>query len=525
MQAMAFAPSPARKDLSHKDLVHVLNAAADLLDVLGDEEGGFRAAAYRNAARSLERLDDSAADLQHRQFAGIPKVGKGIAAELMAYLDTGHFAPLDEAAERVPEGVQGLFAVRGLGPKKVRALWDAGICSVEQLRAAAASGQLAALKGFGPKGAAALGEAARFVLEAQGQFLLSQGVLAAESVQHALEKAGLGATWAGDLARQRDTLVRVDLQATGEPAQWAGALAGLEGWTAGTPTEDGLSGRLEGVPVQLQRASAAPAPYPSFAPYDEPEHAGLALPGPETLITAGDIRGMLHTHSTWSDGTASLREMVAGVQALGCDYLGTGDHSQTAAYAGGLTPARLREYLAEIRALQAEGLPILAGAEVDILADGTLDFPDELLAELDYAVVSVHSNFGLGQAAQTERIIRAVRHPLANILGHPTGRLLLRRAPYEVDIDAVLEACAESGTAAEINASPWRLDLRWQDALRWRGRVKFSINTDAHSVAGLRELRYGVMAAQKAGLTPADVVNCLEMAAFKTWARPAGNGS
>lgn len=517
MQAM----TAVTRTVTRKDLVRALNATADLLDVLGSDEGGFRATAYRNAARSLDRHEASLEELQAVQFAGVPKVGKGIAAELLAYLDSGRFAPLDEAAEGVPEGVQGLFAVRGLGPKKVRALWDAGIDSVPRLRDAAHSGELAAVKGFGAKGAQTLGQAAQFVLDAQDRFLLSQATLAGEAVAAALAEAGLAAEFSGDLGRSRDTLDGADLTISGgEPAAWAKALAGLEGWAAGEQTAESLSGRWGGVPVRLERGEPATI----FLPFDEPEHAGLTLPDPAELLNAGDIQGMLHTHSVWSDGTATLREMVAGVQALGHAYLGTGDHSQSAAYAGGLTPPRLREYIAEIRALRAEGLPILAGVEVDILPDGSLDYPDDLLAELDYVVASVHSGFGLSAADQTARLVRAASHPLVNILGHPTGRLLLRREGYALDIDAVLDACAAHDTAAEINANPWRLDLRWQDALRWRGRVKFSINTDAHSVAGLRDLRYGVLMAQKAGLTPADVVNCLDMAAFRAWARPASSG-
>lgn len=508
--------------LTRKDLVRALNMAADLLDVLGDDEGGFRATAYRNAARSLDRLDVEAQTLRETGFVGVPKIGKGIAAELLTYLDSGRFAPLDEAAERVPEGVQGLFAVRGLGPKKVRALWNAGIDSVPALRDAAHSGELAAVKGFGAKGAQTLGEAAQFVLAAQDRFLLSQATQAGEAVAAALAQAGFVAHFSGDLGRSHDTLSGADLAVLGgDSAAWAEALAGLEGW--GTSEEragEGLSGRWGGVPVRLERGEAAPI----FLPFDEPEHAGLSLPDPAELLRSEDIRGMLHTHSVWSDGNATLREMVAGVQTLGHAYLGTGDHSQSAAYAGGLTQERLREYIAEIRALQAEGLPILAGAEVDILPDGSLDYPDELLAELDYVVASVHSGFGLSEADQTARLVRAASHPLVNILGHPTGRLLLRRGSYALDIDAVLEACADSGTAAEINANPWRLDVRWQDALRWRGRVKFSINTDAHSVAGLRDLRYGVLVARKAGLTPEDVVNCLDIDAFRAWAKAGRAG-
>jgi DNA polymerase (family 10) len=159
----------------------------------------------------------------------------------------------------------------------------------------------------------------------------------------------------------------------------------------------------------------------------------------------------------------------------------------------------------------------VAGAEVDILEDGTLDYPDDVLAELDYVVASVHSHFTLSEARQTERLVRAASHPLVTVLGHPTGRLLLRRPPYALNVDAVLEACAERGTAVEINANAYRLDLDWRDALRWRDRLTFAINTDAHTLSGLRDARYGVAVARKAGLTPEHVLNTLDQRAFLAW--------
>ena len=251
--------------------------------------------------------------------------------------------------------------------------------------------------------------------------------------------------------------------------------------------------------------------------YRENEHLALGageLPAESELITVRQMRGLLHTHSTWSDGAASIESMAREAGRLdfaedGESYLGTGDHSGAAHYANGLDAARLRRQLGEVRELQRAGLPLVAGAEVDILDDGSLDYPDELLSELDYVVASVHSGFTLSAERQTERLIRAASHPLITILGHPTGRLLLRRPGYPLDLEAVLEACAANGTVAEINASPYRLDLDWRVALRWRHRLKFAINTDAHSPGGLQDVRYGVMVARKAGLTAGQVINSL----------------
>ncbi|MCD0167488.1 PHP domain-containing protein, partial [Deinococcus sp. 12RED42] len=252
------------------------------------------------------------------------------------------------------------------------------------------------------------------------------------------------------------------------------------------------------------------------AEYRDPEHDAVweALPHPDALVTVGDLRGMLHTHSTWSDGASSIADMAAETVRLGHGFLGTGDHSRAAHYANGLSIERLQAQLKEIRELQAAGVPLVAGAEVDILDDGSLDYPDDVLAQLDYVVASVHSLFTLSPERQTERLIRAASHPLITILGHPTGRLLLRRPGYALDLDAVMAACAERGTVVEINANAYRLDIDWRVALTWRDRVKFAINTDAHVPGGLKDAKYGVMVARKAGLTPAHVVNTLEREAF-----------
>ncbi|MDL2342757.1 PHP domain-containing protein [Deinococcus sp. MIMF12] len=546
-------------------LVSALKSTADLLDVLGEEP--FRAQAYRGAARSLEALDVDVPTLLASGFAGVPKVGKGIAAELLAYARGGSFGPLEDAASQVPAGVLGLFRVRGLGPKKIRALWDAGIDSLEGLREAARDGRVAALKGFGARSAGTILEAVEFALGAQDRQHLSTGRAVVEGLLARLD--GLDPRPAGDARRGLETVRTARVTVTGTADDVQERLGSVVEGLAPLEGKPLLAGRVDGVPVEVGYAPAEvrgaldlmlggstayreslragarakgfdlsgrglrrgepllPTPTEADvarelglplrpAEYREPEHDALweTLPAPKELLTVADLRGMLHTHSVWSDGGATLPEMVAAARALGHAYLGTGDHSRAASYANGLSLERLRAYVQEIRALQGAGLPILAGAEVDILADGSLDYPDEDLLTLDYVVASVHSHFTLDPARQTERLVRAASHPLVTILGHPTGRLLLRRPGYALDLGAVLEACAANGTVVEINANPYRLDLDWRDALRWRGRLTFAVNTDAHVPGGLGDTRYGVAMARKAGLTPADVVNTLSQAEF-----------
>ncbi len=234
-----------------------------------------------------------------------------------------------------------------------------------------------------------------------------------------------------------------------------------------------------------------------------------------TLVELENLRGTFHNHTTASDGAATLREMADAAIELGLQYLGIADHSKASFQANGLTEARLREQTAAIRSMNEEwdgNFRLFAGSEVDIHKDGSLDFPDELLAELDYVVASVHSVFTLTEAEQTKRIIRAVENPHVTMLGHLTGRLLLKRDGYTVNVPAVIDACAATGTIIELNASPWRLDMdwRWWRMAKEKG-VKCSINPDAHSTHGLQDLYYGIRAARKGWLTRPDVVNCLPL--------------
>ncbi|QFP75944.1 DNA polymerase/3'-5' exonuclease PolX [Deinococcus sp. AJ005] len=552
-------------DLTRKSLVHALNSTADLLDLLGEE--AFRAQAYRSAARSLEGLEAEASELAAKDFTGIPKVGKNIAAELGAYMQTGTFGPLEDAASQIPPSVLGLFRVRGLGPKKIRALWDAGFDSLERLREGAQSGGVAGTKGFGAKSATTILEAVDFALASQERQSLSTGLDISGALAARLND--LDGHISGDARRGLDTVRVARVTVTGTAEEVSARLAGVVEDLVPVEKKPVLAGRVDGVPVEIAYAPAGargaldlmmggPAKYREElradakakgfdlsgrglkkggtlistpteqdvtdtlglplrpAEYREPEHDGVwqTLPPPEQLVTVGDLRGMLHTHSVWSDGAATVRDMVEATVKLGHAFLGTGDHSRAAHYANGLSIERLHAYIAEIRALQAKGLPVLAGAEVDILDDGSLDYPDDVLLELDYVVASVHSLFTLDPARQTERLVRAASHPLITILGHPTGRLLLRRPGYALDLEAVLAACEANGTVVEINANAARLDLDWRDALRWRQRLTFAINTDAHVPGGLSDTRFGVAVARKAGLRPDQIINTLGQAEF-----------
>src|SRR2546423_364923 len=236
------------------------------------------------------------------------------------------------------------------------------------------------------------------------------------------------------------------------------------------------------------------------------------------LVQESDLRGVLHVHSTWSDGQNTIREIAEECIARGYQYLGITDHSKAAAYAGGLTEDRLRLQHEEIDHLNKEfagDLRILKGTECDILKDGVLDYADEVLAELDFVVASIHSNFNLSQEEQTRRMLRAISNPYVDIIGHPTGRLLLERAGYALDMEAVIDAAVEHGVCIEINAHPSRLDMDWRFVKRARDRgMKIPIDPDAHVIAGLDVIRYGIGVARKGWLSAGDVLNTMETEAL-----------
>ncbi|HTK08514.1 MAG TPA: DNA polymerase/3'-5' exonuclease PolX [Ktedonobacteraceae bacterium] len=239
------------------------------------------------------------------------------------------------------------------------------------------------------------------------------------------------------------------------------------------------------------------------------------------LVQESDLRGVLHAHSTWSDGKNSIREMAEGCIARGFSYLGISDHSKFAAYANGLTEERLERQWAEIDQLNQEyagRFVILKGTECDILRDGRLDYSDEILARFDFVVISIHSNFSLPQEEQTQRMLRALANPYVDILGHPTGRLLLERAGYSLDLDAVIDAAAKYGVSIEINAHPSRLDLDWRYVYKARAKgIKIPVDPDAHTLAGLDDMRYGIGIARKGWLSAGDVLNTFEIDALRSF--------
>jgi DNA polymerase (family 10) len=542
-------------------------AIAKLLIEIGQRislagENPYRARAYTRAAESLVSLTVSLDELIARdRLQEIPGIGAAIAGTIRELHERGTTTRLEQLRSEVPEGVLGMLRIPGVKPDKILQIYRLlGTASLEELETACHQDKLRGHKGLGPALQDRILSGIELHRKSQGQRLIHQAEeildrMAANLARSHPELSGIVA--AGELRRGCELVSDLALVAEIPDAAEIRAIAlndqvklwlanrsrygvalliatGSKGHTDGLKTrarelgleldEHGL--RREGQPVACETEAQV---YEALhLPYIEPElredgrEIQLAISGQiPTLVSDEDIRGLLHCHTDFSDGGNTLEEMAAVTRELGYEYFGVADHSQTASYAGGLKPGRVefqheiadalnRRYLGRFR--------ILKGIESDILEDGSLDYPDEILRSFDFVVASVHSRFKLGAAEQTGRILRAVANPFTTILGHMTGRLLLRREGYEIDIDAILQACARHQVAVEINANPHRLDLDW----RWCRRglelgCMFSINPDAHSVEELGLTRWGVIMARKGGIPPERVLNCMGRVELERW--------
>ncbi|QDV32881.1 DNA polymerase/3'-5' exonuclease PolX [Tautonia plasticadhaerens] len=559
--------------MSPADVARILDEMGTLLELRGENPFRCRAYHNAaDAIRGLG--DDLPERIASGRLAEVPGIGETIRAKVVQLVTTGSVPLYDELRAELPPGLVALLRVPGLGPKKIKALHDAlKVESLADLRLAAESGKIAGLKGFGAKTEQKILEGLGFVESTGDRILQSTARRLVSPILGAVRShpGVIEAEACGSLRRRLDTIGDLDiLFSSDDPAPVLDRFVSLPevaSVLAHGPTK--ASVRLAGG-VQCDLRGVSPGQFPFALHYFTGSKAhniamrrraiarGLrlneyALEGPDgpipcgseeelfralglhaippelredrgefdraeagpipPLVERGDLRGTFHCHTDWSDGGNTLAEMAEAARDRGLSYLGIADHSRSAAYAGGLSIDRVRrqwEAIDELNAAMGPAFRVFKGIECDILADGSLDYPDDVLEGFDYVVASVHSSFGLPAEAMTARIVRAVRHPLVTMLGHPTGRLLLRREAYAVDLGAVIEAAAEAGTMIEINASPHRLDLDAPHVRRARDRgVAIVINPDAHATGGLDDLDYGVGVARRAGLGAAEVFNSL----------------
>lgn len=537
------------------DIPQRLRRLAALLAILDPQP--FRARAYERAAEVLEAHDPEWVDLARRgELERLPGIGPSLAATIQDLLARGTTPLWEELRRRVPPSAEELARLPGLGPARVRTLLAHGIASVDALEEAIASGALAGLPGFGPTGVRKLAAALASYRARQGQLRYAEaqaraaalaawlaeqpGVLRVEvagEVRRALEVVRelvfvVAATRARALERLATTLeerarptpVRLFVASSstwGAVLAWATgneahrdalrARAAARGWSW---SADGLRDGRRRVPTRTEEEFYAALELPWIPPElreGDGEIEAAASGRLPRLVDVGDLRGTFHCHTRYSDGTASVRRMALAALRRGWRYLGLADHSQAAYYAGGLSPEAVRDQRRDVatwNATRGSELRLFHGIESDILRDGQLDYDPDLLASFDYVVGSVHSHFRLDERAMTERLLRAVENPALTILGHPTGRLLLRRDPYPFDFDAVAQAAAAHDVILELNADPARLDLDWRLAKRAaRWGVLFAVNPDAHSEDALGFVDYGVRMARKAWLSPERILN------------------
>ncbi len=555
--------------MTNKEIARALKQTGALIEITGGN--AFRSRAFENAARTIERMEESAEDLlREGELTKVRGIGDGLAAQITELLDRGSFELRDELLREIPAGVLAILKVKGLGAKKVRALWqERGITSIEALEAAARAGHLDTVSGFGAKTQAKILEEIGLMRHYSRSRRFADAYALALPLLEALDAAYevTHVQLTGEMRRRLEIVDAVEIFCATEKANTIPRLLG--GLVADGVEQDGVwtyKGQFpDGFPLQvtasphgqcgsvLWRTTGSEAHVEAFiASHGEPPksddeeavyaHAGLPVIPPElregsgeleaagagrlpVLIRVEDLKGSLHNHSTYSDGAHRLEEMVRHARSMDLAYYGVCDHSRSLVIANGLSVERVRDQKEEIQALNAKlkeegGAPfrIFSGTESDILTDGSLDYPDEVLAAFDFVVASVHSGFNMTRDEATARLLTAIQNPYTSILGHATGRLLLAREGYEIDHLRVIEACAANGVAIELNADPSRLDMDW----RWikeatsRG-VLISINPDAHSMEGLSNVRWGVQVARKGWLTAADCLNAKTLHEFETW--------
>jgi DNA polymerase (family X) len=514
----------------------------------------YRAKAYARAAESLGTLTVPLAEvIRDGRLREIPGVGEAIADIITRLHETGTHPGLEAMRKEIPAAVLEMLSVPGLRPEKVMKLYkELGITSLAALEEAAKADRLKGVKGLGPALQAKILQGIAIGRAGEGRRHLHRAASLLESAEEQLRQAHPDLrriTPAGDFRRSCELVSDLSLvveASTAEvgtirsgshlhvhltdPAHYGITLLRATGAAAHLEQLEALAARkgfiLDAAGLHCGRKLIARREEEIYAAlgvqFIEPElregsdEIALAMKHAlPKLVTDQDLRGILHAHTDLSDGVDTLEVMAEATRAHGYHYFGVADHSKSAHYAGGLSVEETEAQHAEIDQLNrgyGKSFRILKGIESDILADGSLDYPDEILTRFDFVVASVHGRFKLDRKTQTERIIRAVENPFTTILGHMTGRQLLRRPGYEVDIEAILAACAEHGVAVEINANPWRLDLDW----RWHRRAldlgcMMSINPDAHSTAELDLTHWGVEMARKGRVPPERVLNALTL--------------
>ncbi|HJT26906.1 MAG TPA: PHP domain-containing protein [Pyrinomonadaceae bacterium] len=550
-----------------------LQEIAQLMDLKGGQFR-FKAKAYNAGARAIQGVADLDRLVREDRLTTLPRIGDALASQIKQLYLTGESSVLNGLRQEFPEGVIELSSVPGLSVEKIKQLDEAGISSIAQLKDAAETGRLETLKGFGPKTAQRLlTQLESPVQKPKRRLHLHQAWNTAEQCIEYLKAIDgvVDVSVAGSLRRWEETIGVIDIvagakdpaavvekfqefplvlssQLDGPNACVAHFADGAQVWLTVVPPEEfgirlfvktGSQAHIEKIKDYAERKKVNVTRLPrteeqlykrlgmAYIPPELREDVGeieaaVANKLPEDLVTEADIKGVVHCHTTYSDGIHTLEAMVRGAEEMGMKYITITDHSPTAIYANGVKLDRLKRQWEEIEEVQEKvSIKILRGTESDIVASGKLDYPDAVLEKFDVIVASIHARYKMDSEKMTARITTAMREPVFKIWGHALGRLLQRRPPFECDVPRILDVIAESRAAIEINGDPYRLDLepRWLREARKR-KIKFVVSTDAHSVKAMNNIKYGVAMARRGWITRKEVLNTLNPAGFAKAVKP-----
>jgi DNA polymerase (family X) len=559
-------------------IARIFAEIADLLEI--KSENPFKIRAYRNASETIAHATDKLAYLKEEQLRAIPGIGKDLALKIREIAETGEVRYHRDLLEQFPSTILDLLHLQGVGPKTVALLYsELGVTTIEELEAACGDGRVRTLKGLGPKKEQLILRACAERKQHTGRHLLPDAAEAAALLLEYLraECPTVVFETVGSIRRGADTSGDIDILATGDDPHVMSTftmyklverIVGQGETKSSVRLWGGIQADLRLVPAESRgaamqyftgskshnialrdRAIARGFKLNEYGLFRVDDGSCVAgkteseiyralglddippelregrgeLDAAEThtlpaLIELADVRGDIHSHTTATDGREDIEAMALAAREAGFQYLAITDHSKSLAMANGVDEHRAFVHARRIREIseRLEGITLLAGIECDIRPDGSMDLADDCLAELDVVVASVHSAFNQDEAQMTDRLLRAVANPFVDIIGHPTGRLLLRRDPYKLDVNQLIGAAAAAGVALEINCQVDRLDLSDAHAKAARDRgVKIVISTDAHAKGGFRTMRWGVQVARRAWLTKEDVLNTKSVEGFR----------
>ena len=555
--------------MAQKPITRILEDIAMLLEIKG--ENPFKTRAYYNAAKTLSGITNLEELIQEKRLREIKGIGEALSQKIEEYSDTGSMVYYEELTRKVPESLLELMQIPNLGPKKIKVLYDElGISNIGELEYACKENRLIRLAGFGEKTQEKVLKGIEFFKRHKGEFLFGDIYLEAEMIKKSIS-AIIAPEWVdvcGSIRRRKEIVRDMDILVAAESHEKVTSFFVFipEAEEVLVTGDTKTSVRMKsGIEADLRVVSEKEFPYALMYFTGSKEHnvrlrgiakkkgwklneyglfdgenlvqckseeeiyhaLGLPFIHPELredsgeieaaqqnalplLVRLGDIKGTFHVHTDFSDGVDSLEKMVEGAQKLGYSYLGISDHSKAAYYAGGLKPdAVLRQWEMIDRINEkSSSFQIFKGIESDILPDGSLDYDDSVLEGFDFVIASIHSGFTMKKDDMEKRILKAMENPFTTMLGHPTGRLLLSRDGYQVDMMNIIDGAARNNVILELNASPYRLDIDWRYLKYAREKgVMISINPDAHAVAGLGDVFYGVNIARKGWQENKDVLN------------------